>query len=189
MMAWEDDITQALHTLQQGGVILYPTDTIWGIGCDATNAQAVQRIYQIKRREDSKALICLVESVQQLEQYVSLTPLILETLQQPTHKPTTFIYPQAQHLAPNLLAADGSIAMRITTELFTQTLLNRLQKPIVSTSANISGEPSPQNFAEISAEIKNQVDYTCNYRQNDSTKFQPSTIIKWENNQQIVLRK
>ena len=114
---------------------------------------------------------------------------MLETLQQSTPKPTTFIYPQAQHLAQNLLAADGSIAMRITTEPFTQTLLNRLQKPIVSTSANISGESAPQNFAEISAEIKNQVDYICNYRQNDSTKFQPSTIIKWENNQQSVLRK
>ena len=145
--------------MRRGGVILYPTDTIWGIGCDATNSEAVARVYQIKQRDDSKALICLVDSEGRLQRYVRLVPDVAWDLMELADKPTTVILDGAVNLAPNLVADDGSIAMRITREEFSRELCYRFQKAIVSTSANISGQPAPQNYRDISPDIINAVDY------------------------------
>lgn len=174
----QDDIKKALEVLQNGGVILYPTDTIWGIGCDATNEAAVKRVYEIKKRADSKSMLVLMENVNLLERYMQEVPEIAYSLIEVTDKPMTIIYPDAKNLAPNLLAEDGSVGIRITTERFTQQLIQRFRKPIVSTSANISGEPSAAIFAEVSEEIKNAVDYVVEYRQDDVTPARPSSIIK-----------
>ncbi len=174
----QDDIKKALEVLQKGGVILYPTDTIWGIGCDATNEAAVKRVYEIKRRADSKSMLVLMENINLLERYMQEVPEIAYSLIEVTDKPMTIIYPGAKNLAPNLLAEDGSVGIRITTERFTQQLIQRFRKPIVSTSANISGESSAAIFAEVSDEIKNAVDYIVEYRQDDVTTARPSSIIK-----------
>ena len=174
----QDDIKKALEVLQSGGVILYPTDTIWGIGCDATNEAAVKRVYGIKRRTDSKSMLVLMENINLLERYMQEVPEIAYSLIEVTDKPMTIIYPDAKNLAPNLLAEDGSVGIRITTERFTQQLIQRFRKPIVSTSANISGEPSPVFFGEVSEEVKNAVDYVVNYRQDDLNPAKPSSIIK-----------
>jgi len=173
-----DDIKKALEVLKNGGVILYPTDTIWGIGCDATNEKAVSRIYKIKRREDSKSMLVLMENPALLDRYVDDVPEIAWDLVEISTTPLTVIYPNAKNLAPNLIAEDGSIGIRFTKESFTSQLLQRFRRPLVSTSANISGEKSPAFFAEISEEIKKQVDYIVEYRQDDSTPAQPSSIIK-----------
>lgn len=173
-----DDIKKALEVLKNGGVILYPTDTIWGIGCDATNEKAVTRIYKIKRREDSKSMLVLMENPALLDRYVDDVPEIAWDLVEISTTPLTVIYPNAKNLAPNLIAEDGSIGIRFTKESFTSQLLQRFRRPLVSTSANISGEKSPAFFAEISEEIKKQVDYIVEYRQDDSTPAQPSSIIK-----------
>lgn len=161
VMKREDDIRQAVEVLRRGGVILYPTDTVWGIGCDATNAEAVKRVYDIKQRDDSKALICLVDSDARLQRYVRNVPDVAWQLLDAVVKPTTVILDNAVNLAPNLIAEDGSIGIRITKEPFSQELCFRFQKALVSTSANISGEPAPQNFSDISEEILNAVDYIC----------------------------
>lgn len=174
----QNDIKQALEVLQKGGVILYPTDTIWGIGCDATNEAAVKRVYEIKKRADSKSMLVLMENVNLLERYMQEVPEIAYSLIEVTDKPMTIIYPAAKNLAPNLLAEDGSVGIRITTERFTQTLIQRFRRPIVSTSANISGEASPAIFAEVSEEIKKAVDYVVGYRQDDVAPARPSSIIK-----------
>jgi L-threonylcarbamoyladenylate synthase len=174
----QDAIKKALEVLQNGGVILYPTDTIWGIGCDATNEEAVKRVYDIKKRADSKSMLVLMENVNLLERYMQEVPEIAYSLIEVSDKPMTIIYPAAKNLAPNLLAEDGSVGIRITSERFTQQLIQRFRKPIVSTSANISGEPSPAIFAEVSEEIKNAVDYVVGYRQDDVTPARPSSIIK-----------
>ena len=173
-----DDIKKALEVLKNGGVILYPTDTIWGIGCDATNEKAVSRIYKIKRREDSKSMLVLMENPALLDRYVDDVPEIAWDLVEISTTPLTVIYPNAKNLAPNLIAEDGSIGIRFTKESFTSQLLQRFRRPLVSTSANISGEKSPAFFAEISEEIKKQVDYIVEYRRDDSTPAQPSSIIK-----------
>jgi L-threonylcarbamoyladenylate synthase len=173
-----DDIKKALEVLKNGGVILYPTDTIWGIGCDATNEKAVSRIYKIKRREDSKSMLVLMENPALLDRYVDDVPEIAWDLVEISTTPLTVIYPNAKNLASNLIAEDGSIGIRFTKESFTSQLLQRFRRPLVSTSANISGEKSPAFFAEISEEIKKQVDYIVEYRQDDSTPAQPSSIIK-----------
>lgn len=173
-----DDIKKALEVLKNGGVILYPTDTIWGIGCDATNENAVARIYKIKRREDSKSMLVLMENPALLDRYVDDVPEIAWDLVEISTTPLTVIYPNAKNLAPNLIAEDGSIGIRFTKESFTSQLLQRFRRPLVSTSANISGEKSPAFFAEISEEIKKQVDYIVEYRRDDSTPAQPSSIIK-----------
>jgi L-threonylcarbamoyladenylate synthase len=173
-----DDIKKALEVLKNGGIILYPTDTIWGIGCDATNENAVDRIYKIKKRADSKSMLVLMENPALLERYVVEVPEIAWDLVEVATTPLTVIYPNAKNLAKNLVAEDGSIGIRFTKEAFTVQLLQRFRKPIVSTSANISGEKSPTFFDEISDEIKSQVDYIVEYRQNDSTPSQPSSIIK-----------
>ncbi len=174
----QEDIKKALEVLKKGGIILYPTDTIWGIGCDATNPEAVERIYQIKKREDSKSMLVLMENPALLDRYVDDVPEVAWDLVEITTTPLTVIYPNAKNLAPNLVAEDGSIGIRFTKEEFTTRLLQRFRRPLVSTSANISGEKSPAFFDEISDEIKSQMDYIVNYRQDDITPSQPSSIIK-----------
>ena len=159
-------------------MIFYPTDTVCGIGCDATNEEAVKRVYEIKRRSDSKALICLVDSEARLTRYVRRVSDVTWDMIELATKPLTVIYDNATGLAPNLLAEDGSVGIRITKEEFSNELCFRFQKPIVSTSANISGEPTPQTFDEISDEIKNAVDYVVKYSQRCKEKHQPSSIIK-----------
>lgn len=185
-----DDIKKALEVLKGGGVILYPTDTIWGIGCDATNEEAVKRIYAIKKREDSKSMLVLMENPALLDRYVDEVPEVAWDLVEISTTPLTVIYPGAKNLAKNLIAEDGSIGIRFTKEEFTGKLLQRLRRPLVSTSANISGEKSPAFFDEISEDIKNAVDYIVEYRQDDTTPAMPSSIIKLGPGGQIdIIRK
>ncbi len=173
-----EEIDKACEVLQKGGLILYPTDTIWGIGCDATNEEAVQKVYTLKQRIDNKAMLVLLDSNAKLDRYVDDIPDIAWDLMEVTDKPLTIIYSQGKNLAPNLIASDGSIGIRITNEVFSKRLCERFRKPLVSTSANISGQPSPANFSEIAESIKQKVDYIVNYRQDDMRKAQPSSIIK-----------
>ncbi len=173
-----DDLKKAVEVLQNGGIILYPTDTIWGIGCDATNEKAVQKIYEIKKREDSKSMLVLMENINLLERYVDEIPEVAFDLIELSEKPVTIIYDGAKNLAKNLIASDGSIGIRISSENFTRQLIQRLKKPIVSTSANISGDPSPANFSGINDKIKSSVDYVVKYRQDDFKKSVASSIIK-----------
>ena len=188
-MTREQDIRNAVETLRKGGVILYPTDTIWGIGCDATNEEAVRRVYEIKQRDDSKSLICLVDSDARLQRYVRNVPdvawQLIDCLASPPTlaegkvvRPTTLILDGAVNLAPNLIAADGSIGIRITQEPFSRELCYRFQKAIVSTSANISGEPAAQNYRDIDPRIIEQMDYVCWSRRQEHKPHQPSSIIK-----------
>ncbi len=174
----KEDLTAALQVLQRGGIILYPTDTVWGIGCDATNAEAVNMIYEIKQREDSKSMIILLDSVSRLQQYVDVIPDIAWDLVELADKPLTVIYPGAKNLAPNLPADDHSIGIRIVRDEFCKKLIERFRKPLVSTSANISGQPAPAIFSEIPHRIINAVDYVVAWRQGDSTRSNPSGIIK-----------
>jgi L-threonylcarbamoyladenylate synthase len=178
---FETEVEKALEVLRNGGVLLYPTDTIWGIGCDATNKTAVKRIYEIKNREDSKSMIILVADERDVLQYVAAPDLAVFDFIEEQIRPTTIIFEHAVGLPDNLVAEDGSIAIRIAKDEFCRHLVKRLRKPIVSTSANISGQASPKNFSEISTEIKNVVDYVVKWRQEDSTIAQPSQIIKWNN--------
>ncbi len=173
-----EDIRQAVETLRRGGLILYPTDTIWGIGCDASNADAVRRVYELKQRDDSKALICLVDSAGRMQRYLRHVPDVAWDLIEYAEKPLTLILDGAVNLAPNLIAADGSIGIRVTREAISHELCYRFQKAIVSTSANLSGEPSPANFTEVSPQIIQGVDYVMKCRQNDLSKAKPSQIIK-----------
>lgn len=173
-----EDIKTAVQTLRQGGLILYPTDTIWGIGCDASNEDAVRRIFQLKRREDSKAMICLVDSADRMQRYLRQVPDVAWDLIELAEKPLTLILDGATGLAPSLIAEDGSIGLRVTRENISRELCYRFQKAVVSTSANISGEPSPACFNEITDEIKQGVDYVMRSRQNDLSKSKPSQIIK-----------
>lgn len=164
--------------LVSGGLILYPTDTIWGIGCDATNEEAVHRVYELKRRVDSKALITLLDNPIKLDYYIDEVPSLAWDLIELSEKPLTIIYDGARNIAPNLMAEDGSLAIRVTKEKFSQELCKRFRKALVSTSANISGEPAPANFDDISEEIKQGVDYIVKYRQDDTSKSKASSIIK-----------
>lgn len=183
----QDEVKKAVEVMRGGGVILYPTDTVWGIGCDATNPDAVRRVYEIKRREDSKALICLVDSDVRLQRYVRNVPDVAWDLIELATKPLTIIYDGATGLAPNLLAEDGSVGIRVTKEEFSHELCFRMQKPIVSTSANISGEPTAQTFDEICDEIKGSVDYVVRYNQRCKEKHQPSSIIRMKADGQFLL--
>ena len=183
----EDDIRNAVETMRRGGIILYPTDTVWGIGCDATNAEAVAKVYNIKHRDNSKALICLVDSESRLQRYVRDIPNVAWDIFELSVKPTTIILDNAVNLAPNLIADDGSIAMRITKEPFSKELCYRYQKAIVSTSANISGEPAAQNFCDISEEIINAVDYVCWTRRQEHKPHTPSSIIKLTANGEVTI--
>lgn len=173
-----EDLKEALRIVQQGGVILYPTDTVWGIGCDATNEEAVKRVYQIKQRIDSKSMLVLIDNPARLTSYIDEVPDMAWTLVDISDKPLTIIYPGAKNLAPSLLAEDGSVGIRVSTELFSSHLCSRLNRPLVSTSANLSGAPTPSIYAEISDEIKESVDYIVRYRQDDTHKATPSSIIK-----------
>ncbi len=174
----EDDIKQCLRILEAGGLILYPTDTIWGIGCDATNPQAVKRVYDLKRRADNKALIVLVDSTDHLDHYVVDVPPMAIELIDVAVKPLTLILDGAYNLAPNLLGENDSVGLRVSHERFSCQLCARFGKPIVSTSANVSGEPSAVTFAQISEEIVQGVDYVVKYRQDDLAPHAPSNIIK-----------
>lgn len=173
-----EDIRKACEVLQKGGVILYPTDTVWGIGCDATNEEAVNRVYAIKQRVDSKAMLVLVDSDVKVDYYVQDVPEVAWDLIEYATKPLTIIYDGARNLAPNLLAEDGSVGIRVTSEEFSKQLCFRFRKAIVSTSANISGQPSPACFSEIQDEIKESVDYIVGYRQDEPAGAKPSSILK-----------
>lgn len=178
---FEQEVENALEMLRTGKVILYPTDTIWGIGCDATNEEAIRRIYQIKNRVDSKSMIILVADERDVLQYVAAPDLAVFDFIEEQTRPTTIIFEHAVGLPDNLVAEDGSVAIRIAKDEFCKHLIKRLRRPIVSTSANISGQASPKNFAEVSEEIKTAVDHIVNWRQDDTTLALPSQIIKWNN--------
>ena len=193
-MTREDDIKQAVETMRKGGVILYPTDTVWGIGCDATNVDAVKRVYAIKQRDDSKALICLVDSDARMQRYFRIVPdvawQLVDSLKESDAKPTTLILDGAINLAENLIADDGSVGIRITNEPFSKELCYRFQKAIVSTSANISGEPAAQNYCDIDPRIIEAVDYVCWSRRQEHKPHTPSSIIKLKENGEVtVIRK
>ncbi len=183
----QDEVKKAVEVLKAGGVILYPTDTVWGIGCDATNPKAVKKVYEIKRREDSKALICLVDSEARLTRYVRNVADVTWDMIELSEKPLTVIFDGVTGLAPNLTAEDGSVGLRVTREEFSKELCYRFQKPIVSTSANISGEPTAMTFDAISDEIKEAVDYVVRYNQRCKEKHKPSSIIKISPNGQFTI--
>lgn len=176
--AWQEDIRKAVEVMKQGGVILYPTDTVWGIGCDATNAEAVKKVYEIKRREDTKAMLVLVDSDNRIQRYIQDVPNVAWDLLDCADKPMTIIFDGAKNLPENLISEDGSLGIRVTKEQFSQQLCFRMGRPIVSTSANFSGEPSARCFDEISEELKSLVDYVCTSRRNDRPVAKPSSIIK-----------
>jgi L-threonylcarbamoyladenylate synthase len=189
-MIFEEDISNSLKILKEGGVILYPTDTVWGLGCDATNNEAVKKIFPIKVRNESKSLIILVNGFAMLERYVGEIPEIALELIEVTDKPLTIIYPGAKNLAIEIPAEDGSVGIRVCSEKFCNELIGRFRRPIVSTSANISGEPTPKCFSEISENIINAVDYTVWYRRDDRQMRSSSPVIKIEPNGVIkILRK
>ena len=189
----KSDLEEAVRVLRAGGVIVYPTDTVWGIGCDATNEEAVRKVYALKRREDSKSMLVLLDAPGKLQGYVEEVPemaweLLECTMEDKTlnsqpstlnsQRPLTIIYPGAKNLAKNLIAADGSVGIRITQEPFSKALCERLRRPVVSTSANISGEPAAKTFRQISEEVLQQADYVCLFRRDDEQEKQPSSIIK-----------
>ena len=183
----KEDLTKSLQILKEGGIILYPTDTIWGIGCDATNAEAVARIYQIKKREDTKSMLVLVDNEDKLYHYIIDVPDMALEISRISEKPTTIIYPAVVDLAPNLVAEDQTMGIRITKDPFCRQLIQKFGKPIVSTSANISGENPPANFSEISNEIKSTVDHVVRWRQNETRKGKPSSIIKFGSGNEIQI--
>ncbi len=172
------DIDAAVRVLDEGGVILYPTDTVWGIGCDACNPAAVEKVYRIKNRPDSKALISLVGSVDDLRRWVESVPPAAVDMISWSERPVTVVFDKGRGLAPNLLAADGSVGFRVTSEAYSHALCGRLGRPVVSTSANVSGFPSPAFYAEISPEILSLVDYVACYRRDDTVPRQPSQVVK-----------
>ncbi len=182
-----EDIKNAVETMKNGGIILYPTDTIWGIGCDGTNPKAVEKIYKLKKRSSAKAMICLVDSVERLYRYVRNAPKVAIDIIELSQKPTTIIFDEASGIADNLKAEDGSLAIRVTKEEFSKELCYRFQKPIVSTSANISGEKAASCFHEISPEIINSVDYVCNSRREENLDCSSSSIIKISKNLEITI--
>ena len=186
---FDAEVEAALAVLRSGGIILYPTDTIWGIGCDATDEKAVQKIFELKKREDSKSMIVLVADEREVLQFVSAPDLAVFDFVEKQSRPTTVIFEGAIGFPDNLIAADGSIAIRIVQDEFCRHLIRRLRKPIVSTSANVSGTISPRNFIEISGEIKSGVDHVVRWRQDDLSMAHASQIIRWENGQAIFLRR
>jgi len=171
------EIENALAVLKRGGLILYPTDTVWGIGCDATNADAIDKIYALKKRAESKSMICLVHDFKLLNQFVEEIPEVAYDILRYAVKPTSIIYDDPIRVATNIIAADNSLAFRVSKDIFCKTLVRKFRKPIVSTSANISGKATPLSFAEISEEIKNGVDYVVNYNRKEK-RGTPSAIIK-----------
>ena len=187
-LTFENDIEQCLSALQSGGIILYPTDTIWGIGCDATNEESVEKIISLKHRPDNKSFVVLVSEERDVLKYVASLDLAVFDYLKQVNKPTTVIYSDAIGLANNITSKDGSVAIRICKDPFCRHLIKRFRKPIVSTSANISGQVSPQDFSYIDNAIVNGVDYTVQHRRDDDNKAVPSSIIKWQNGNVIVIR-
>lgn len=175
---YKEDLDKAIQCLRSGGIILYPTDTVWGIGCDATNSEAVAKIFALKERADAKSMLVLVDSIPALERIIPEVPDVAYDMIDLAIRPITIIYDDAKGVAPALIAEDGSLGVRVTKERFSQDICRILRRPIVSTSANISGEPTPAIFSAISQAIVNGVDYVVNYRQLDNSKAQPSQIIK-----------
>jgi L-threonylcarbamoyladenylate synthase len=178
----KDEVNKALKVLQDGGIILYPTDTIWGIGCDATNTEAVKKIFALKQREESKSMIILVDTDNKLQSYITEVPEIAYQLIEFAENPLTLVMPGARNLSPALIAEDGSVGIRVSNHPFCQQLIQRLRKPIVSTSANISGEPSPEYFGKISQDIIDGVDYVVDIDQHSMEKKAPSTIMRLDPN-------
>ncbi|RWY57413.1 L-threonylcarbamoyladenylate synthase [Mucilaginibacter gilvus] len=178
----KDEVNKALKVLQDGGIILYPTDTIWGIGCDATNTEAVQKIFALKQREESKSMIVLIDNDNKLQSYITEVPEIAYQLIEFAENPLTLVMPGARNLSPALIADDGSVGIRVSNHPFCQQLIQRLRKPIVSTSANISGQPSPEYFAKIDHDIIDGVDYVVDIDQHSMEKKSPSTIMRLDPN-------
>ncbi|UOE48173.1 L-threonylcarbamoyladenylate synthase [Mucilaginibacter sp. SMC90] len=174
-----DEVAKALKIVQDGGIILYPTDTIWGIGCDATNTEAIQKIYRLKQRDEAKSMIILLDTENKLESYITeVNPLAFELIEY-AENPLTLVMPGAKNISPALIAADGSVGIRVVKDTpFCQQLIQRLRKPLVSTSANISGKPSPQYFSQIDQEIIDGVDYVVDLEQHSKEIKTPSTIMK-----------
>ncbi len=189
-MDFEEDLKKSLRVLKGDGIILYPTDTLWGLGCDATSPSAVQKIFRIKSRTDSKSLIILVNGLSMLERYVKEIPEIVHQLSAVSDSPLTIIYPGCRNLAKGVCGEDGSVGIRICNDEFCRELIYRFRKPIVSTSANKAGKPPPSNFSEIDENIIKSVDFTVKYRQEDKRKYSASPVIKVEKNGVIkILRK
>ena len=186
-MNFEEDLKNSLKALREGKIILYPTDTVWGLGCDATNAEAIKRIFSIKSRIDSKSLVVLVGSEFMLQRYVKDIPPVASQITSISDKPVTIVYPAGKNFAPGVTAEDGSVGIRITDDPFCIRLIERFRKPLVSTSANISGEPSPAHFREISSSIIGSVDYIVWHRRNDRQKRSASPVIKVEINGEIKI--
>ncbi len=179
MNLFDFDVSRCLDTLRAGGIILYPTDTVWGIGCDATNESAVKKIYALKKRAEQKSMIILLADEQNIHQYAKAPSAEIKKIISESERPTTIIYPNAKHLAKNLVAEDHTIAIRIVKDAFCEVLINSFGKPVVSTSANISGNPAPQSFGSIETEIKNGVDHVVLYRREEESRSTPSRILKW----------
>lgn len=177
-MTIEEDINNAVGIMRRGGVILYPTDTVWGLGCDATNSQAVKRIYDIKQRADNKAMIVLLSRVDDLWRYIDTVPDVAVELVEAAVRPLTVVYDRGINMAPELMGADGSVGVRITRERISAGLCRALRRPIVSTSANVSGQPAPAIFPEIAPEILKAVDYVMESRRDDVSRAKPSQVIK-----------
>ena len=174
----KNEVNTALQVIQDGGIILYPTDTVWGVGCDATNTEAIKKIYKLKKRDEIKSMIILLDTENKLESYVKeVNPLAYDLIEY-AENPLTLVMPGAKNVSPAIIAADGSIGIRISKHPFCQELIQRLRKPLVSTSANISGKPSPQYFSQIETEIINGVDYVVNIDQHDKDIKTPSTIMR-----------
>jgi L-threonylcarbamoyladenylate synthase len=188
MVDFSDDIEQCLEVLHKGGVILYCTDTIWGLGCDAANTSAVRKLIQIKGKPEKKGLIVLLATERDVLKYVADPDPEVFNFLAGTTKPTTIIYADGLNVADEILNEDGSIAIRLVKEDFCRHLLKRFKKPIVSTSANFHGQPSPQNFKSISINIKDSVDYVVSFRRNEEGSGLPSALIKWENGRAFVIR-
>ncbi|MDQ1297360.1 MAG: L-threonylcarbamoyladenylate synthase [Bacteroidota bacterium] len=181
-MNYEEDLKNSLEALRKGGIILYPTDTVWGLGCDATNHSAVEQIFTIKSRSESKSLIILVDSEGMLERYVQDIPPIVYEITGVSDSPITIIYPEGKNLAPGVCSEDGSVGIRICREEFCSELIRRFRKPLISTSANISGKPFPAHFGEIDDDVIRSADYVVKYRQKDRQRHSVSPVIKFDKN-------
>jgi L-threonylcarbamoyladenylate synthase len=187
MIDFNEDIANCLQILKSGGTLLYPTDTIWGLGCDATNSKAIEKIFELKHRPENKSVIILVDGIQMLNRFVNEVPPVAWDIIDTSEKPITIIYDKGVRLADNAIAADGTVAVRICSNPFCNKLIHRFGKPIVSTSANISGAASPQNFSEIADEIKTRVDYVVKHRQHEKNKSTASSIIKIKANGEVTI--
>lgn len=187
MLPFQHDIDACLEILDTGGLILYPTDTIWGIGCDATNEMAVEKIYRLKQRPDHKPMVVLMADEREILQYVTQPDLQVFDYIKGVSKPITVVYEGGVGLADQLLADDRSVAIRITSDSFCKHLIKRFKKPIVSTSANLSGYPAPRSFQDIDPLIKEGVDYLVRYRQSDDNYYKPSSVVRWDKNGELII--